>query len=362
MKILYVSLQNSKYGMGGAEQTLLDLALSMRNHHGAQVKIAVSEGDLYDKLQKEGFDTTALYFSKWRSLETFCNLKRAISRLKPDIIHSHHRFTTFLAATFFKHQAKIIHSEHVLRRDKKLLFRSGDFIIAGHETVRQNMMQHFGVADAKIGTIPYAVTPPEVCQDEVSRIRAKYNPKGSRTLILSVGRLVEQKGHAYLIDAVSKLSKSQRLKCRFLLAGDGPLEHQLKKKVRHEQLDDAFVFLGYTRPIEDYIAACDLMILPSLWEGMPLVVLKAFCLGKTVLASDIPGIREEILHEKTGYLVPPRSAKAIAQGLSFLLENPQKLQAIGTAAKTEASKKNSFSTMIEHHRKLYEKILAWGHS
>jgi len=118
-----------------------------------------------------------------------------------------------------------------------------------------------------------------------------------------------------------------------------------------------FVFLGYVRSMADYLAFCDFLILPSLWEGMPLVLLEAAASGRAVIATDIPGSRESLRAGQTGILVPPADAEALAGALRDFMEHPEKVRAMGEAGLRLSEREFSHAAMMKHYWDLYSALL-----
>jgi glycosyltransferase involved in cell wall biosynthesis len=141
-----------------------------------------------------------------------------------------------------------------------------------------------------------------------------------KKIVFSAGRLTEQKGFRHLIEAAAILGQ-KRDDTIFLIAGKGRLEGQLKKLVNTMGLDDKIHFLGFRENIDSYMTACDLFVLPSLFEGMPNVVMEAMASGKAVVATDVNGARELMMDEETGIIVPPANPEALAESMGRLLDD-----------------------------------------
>lgn len=355
MKILYTHLYDASFGMGGAEKVLLDLALAFKEK-GETVEAAVNQSRLAEKLSDAGIPVTRIYWSKPRTFHTLHRLKQTAARFQPDVIHSHHRYTTFLSDLFLKKTAPVLHTEHVLRFDKKLLFRTGDLVTAVHESVAQNLADYFRVDPRKIITIPNAVRKPEPGPARMNAIRQRMPKTKGELWALFIGRLEEQKGHIYLVDAVAALNSSERGRLRFVLAGDGSLEPMLKRRVAELGVEKNFFFLGHTDEVPEWLVLCDFVVLSSLWEGMPLSVLEAFSAAKAVLATDIPGTREVMVDQVTGWLVKAKDSNAFAEGLRRVLSRPEDAVSFGANAYRRWESEYSFDVMIERYRTAYESL------
>lgn len=355
MKILYTHLYNSKFRIGGAEKVLLDIARSMQESHGASALCLVNPGDFDQLLDQAKIQKRPIAWSKFKTPQTVSAIRAAIQDFQPDVIHSHHRYTTFLCDLFFKRKVPLIHTEHVLRQDKKIFFRYGHYTTAVHESVRQNLIHYFNVPEPNVLTIPNAVSvaPPDPAV--LSELRLRY-PNTIKTALV-IGRFEEQKGHVYLLEAVKEMSAQARQKLRILLAGDGSLEPIFREQAeKSKALGQVMHFLGHTPHVAEYLALCDFLILPSLWEGMPLSVLEAYDAGKPVVATDIPGTRETVKSGKTGLLVPAKDPIALARALETMVQDPGKCQGMAEQAKLWSKQEYSFSVMIQRYNDLYHRV------
>ncbi len=352
MKILYTHLYDAAFGMGGAEKVMLDIALAARAR-GLDVRAAINKSSLADDLRASGIDVTEIFWQKSKSFQTLAALKNVCRNFKPYLIHSHHRYTTFLADVFFKRHIPVLHTEHVLRKDKRVLFRAGTKVTAVHESVAKNLVDFYHVPSERIITIPNAVKAFHFRTPVLESLRAKFPKVSGQLQILCVGRLEEQKGHVFLLQAVSCLSESEKSKFVFFLAGDGSLEGELKKRARELGVEKQFYFLGHTQDVPELLAHSDLVVLPSLWEGMPLSILEAFSAGKPVLATDIPGTRETMVDQVTGWLVRPADSQALADGLRRLSAHREDLTRLGQNAFERWRTNYSFDVLMERYLAVY---------
>lgn len=170
------------------------------------------------------------------------------------------------------------------------------------------------------------------------------------------GRLEEQKGHRYLIEALPRvLEKIPALHVVF--AGDGSLRAELEISVRARGLDRSVHFLGYRQDWMNWMDATDIVALPSLYEGMPLVPIEAGAMGKPVLATAVDGTCEVVVNGQTGVLVPPAQPEALADALVTLLQDPEKQRALGEAGGLRARALFSLEQQVRETAQLYERLL-----
>ncbi|HEU4327293.1 MAG TPA: glycosyltransferase family 4 protein [Roseiflexaceae bacterium] len=129
-----------------------------------------------------------------------------------------------------------------------------------------------------------------------------------------VARLAEQKGLSFLIRAMP-LVRAELPGARLVIAGDGEQAEDLRALVEHHDLSDCVSLLGARSDAVDLIDSLDVFVLPSLWEGLPTVVMEAMLVDTPVVATDVAGTRDLVLDGQTGLLAPPRDPEALAAAM-----------------------------------------------
>jgi glycosyltransferase involved in cell wall biosynthesis len=357
MKILYAHLYDAAFKIGGAEKVLIDIAGAMKRDYKEDVRCAVNRGDIGDFFRELDIPIVEISWPKTKTLHTLAQMQQAIRNFSPDVIHSHHRYTTFLLDLFFKRDNRILHTEHVLRQDKRWLFRYGHLANGVHESVTQNLIQYFHVPPEHAKTIPNAVRVADPAFAKMTGLQKRFPRRQTEFYILVIGRFEEQKGHIYLVHALELLPVEVRCKIKILLAGTGSLEGAIREAVRRSGLENSFEFLGHTKEIPELLAFCDFLILPSLFEGMPLSILEAYAAGKTVIATDIPGSRELVRHGKTGLLVALKNPEALAAAIRQLAEHPEQIRGLAAAAHELSKKEYSYAVMTKRYHELYQTMI-----
>ncbi len=216
------------------------------------------------------------------------------------------------------------------------------------------------VADQLRRALPFAAPKLQVVHNGIpltpfeapARVAGEGWAAGGRPVVLTIARLHGQKGHAYLLEAAAALPEAV-----FVLAGDGPERGALEEQARCLGVADRVVFLGHRQDIPALLAQCDLFVLPSLFEGLPLSVLEAMAAGKPVVATDVGGTREAVSHGETGCLVPPGDPHALVVAIRSLLADPGRAQAMGRAARARARAEFSAEVMVRRVSHVYEELL-----
>lgn len=355
MNILFTHLYDSSSGLGGADRGVLELASAIKNRYGANMMVIANEGELLKELSARGVLVTAIPSSKVFTVQTLFILHKVIHHFHPDVIHSHHRYTTFLLDNFFKKKTRILHTERVIHRNKQWVYRYGHFVTTVSDGVRNNLIQSFHVPPECVLTIPNAVEPHLPDEEKIKQIHHDFRKANDEIFGLCTGRLHEQKGHVYLIEAVALLPENIRRKLKIFLGGDGPLHASLQKLVRDKNLEKNIIFLGYTSSIYEWLTVCDFLILPSLWEGLPRSVLEAMNMSKAVIATDIAGTNEAVIADFNGLLVPAKDSSALSKAILRFLTDPSLREKLLRGAR-ETAEKFSFDKMTLRYFELYSKL------
>ncbi len=172
-------------------------------------------------------------------------------------------------------------------------------------------------------------------------------------MILSVARLVEQKGMKYLIEAMKGLD------AKLVILGRGPKEKSLKKRVKKLGIEENVIFVTERIP-EDMLpkmyAASDIFALPSLYEPFGLVAVEAMASGKPVVVSRIGGLKE-IVTPEVGFLVEPRDPADMASKLALLLSSPELRKKMGKEARKRVEENFTWDKIVKDYKSFYEEVL-----
>jgi glycosyltransferase involved in cell wall biosynthesis len=167
-------------------------------------------------------------------------------------------------------------------------------------------------------------------------------------VVMTVSVLREGKGIEVLLDAVPMVPEA-----RFVIVGDGPLREKLEARAV-----DRVTWTGFRRDVPELLAASDLFVLPSLRDAYPTVLMEAMAAGLPVVSTRVGGIPEIVDDGRTGRLVPPGDAAALAKAISDLLGSPNEREALGQAARAEAERRFSTRAWVERLREIYGPRLA----
>lgn len=226
-----------------------------------------------------------------------------------------------------------------------------DGIITNSNTIK-NVYAGYGWFDEQFVKVIYnGITIPEniVAYDFSKRFPGK-------KIIYSAGRLSEQKGFTYLIEAAAILQKT-RSNLVFAISGEGKLESELKQQAINHGLEHSFIFLGLSDNIYPCLKGCDLFVLSSLYEGMPNVVMEAMAMQKAVVATNVNGVQELMVEGESGLIVPSKDPQALAKAIGHVIDNPEMLAAFGKKGYERVKKEFTMSAMADNlERYLQQKL------
>lgn len=287
-------------------------------------------------------------------LKTAKELRRIIRTEKITVIHTHHRMSAFYVAVLKLYKkCRFINTSHNTFYDKKALtffsYRHAELIACG-EMVKRNLVDCFGFSDSKVTVIRNAVDSfnEKVIEEEIiSSLRKK-----GCFIVGNVGRLSKQKGMEYYIQAVPTVLKQYPNTCFFVI-GSGDLEQKLRTIAKELSVEENIYFLGYRKDIQNLMSQLDLVVLSSLWEGLPLTLIEAFSVGRTVIATSVDGTIE-LVDGKTGILIEPKNSVQIAEQVIWMIEHPKEKMEMEQAARKRYEKEFSMKKFSKEYIKFYK--------
>lgn len=280
-------------------------------------------------------------------------LRYVVKKENITVIHTHHRMAAFYVSILGLYRNRVfINTSHNTFTDKVKLTRFSykhTHLIACGEMVKKNLVDVYGLENVTV--IHNAVKPftgPIISDPSITKLH-----EDGCIVIGNVGRLSEQKGVKYFISAIPKVVENHS-NARFLIVGSGEDEEKLKKQVSDLDLEKVVFFMGFRKDIQNLMSQMDLVVLSSLWEGLPLTPIEAFSVGKPVVATAVDGTTEIVEDGVNGYLVPAKDSKALAQAMNKILN--EKIEKYGAAARETFEKGFSFNVFSDAIIKYYEEL------
>jgi glycosyltransferase involved in cell wall biosynthesis len=356
-------------GFGGAEQVMLQLLEGLDRtrwrlvllHHGKPglARLVAGARELGTELR------VVPRVSRPGQLGRLPAFIRALRAERPAVFHAHlpaplNGRYGLLAAALSRVPA-VIATAHLVD-DVPLRFRASiiqrqatacvDRYIAVSGGVARRMRVRLGVPDRKIQVIRNGVEVGRVPRRADPRFRAALAGDAERPIVLTVARLDAQKGHAYLLAAAPDIPDAL-----FVFVGEGRERPALEAQARALGVAERVRFLGHRDDVPELLAACDVFVLPSRYEGLPLSVLEAMAAARPVVATAIEGTDEIVRHGETGLLVPPAAPSALAQGIRTVLADQALATRMGQAGRARVCREFSTSRMIDEVTGVYDELL-----
>jgi glycosyltransferase involved in cell wall biosynthesis len=294
---------------------------------------------------------------RWRQLVQLLRSGRV------DVVHAH-KFGSNLWAALLKPRSRLpvlIAHEHSwsyegrLRRvvDRELIARRADAIVAVSPSDRVRMIELERIPPEKVVFVPNGI--PDRLAGDGEHVRRDLGLVVSDSVVGTVCGLRPEKELETIVRALGSLA-SNRPGLRFVVVGDGPERERLERLA--DELGVQTLFLGH-RPNEempDLLAAMDVLVCSSRFEGMPLAVLEWMAAGKAIVASRVGGIPAILDHGEEAVLVPPRDYMAFAAEIARLLDDPAERERLGRAAQRRQREQFRFEQTIAQLESLYERL------
>ena len=327
--------------------------------------VSLRKKDLSEEtLESLGVDITYLHKSKFDPA-TLPALLKVIDRQKIDVLHLHgYGATTFgRLAGAMRHLPTIVH-EHANLTDTPWFQKVADaalepvtdIALAVSQSTADFVIKARQIPARKVKVVYLGVPLEEFSRQrpepEIIAARAELGIAPSDFAIGTVTRLHDSKGNSYLVDA-ARLVLNDRPHARFFVVGEGPLREPLEAQARALGMTDRFVFAGFAKDVARVVSAFDLSVFPSLWEGTPLTVFEALAMGKAIVATDADGLLDVLTHERDAIIVPKRNARALADGLIRVMDEPHTRDRLRAAA-YETGKQYDISAFVRKMERLYE--------
>ncbi|MDE2292812.1 MAG: glycosyltransferase [Elusimicrobia bacterium] len=367
-RVLFVSTSTT---VGGAEKTLYTLA-TLVDPRVAAVAGVVSlkpPGEYARRLAEDGVRVDSLELARSPGLKDLSRLAVVIQELQPDVVHAFMYQAIQLCRAVKRigyADFRLVSSPRVNYRTREPLSlwvdgwlkKADDLLVAECEASREYLLSRRGYAEDRVVTIRNGtdVAGWTVSKADRARLRRELGVTEGETLYGAVGRLDEQKGHVYLLEAVAKLRA--QLPVRVVLVGDGPLRAFLADKVRQLGLEGVAHLVGERSDVTAWLSAFDVFCLPSLWEGLPNALLEAMALGLPVVATKVDGVPEAVAHDVTGLLCAPKDSQALFLPMQDLAAEPALRRKLGDAARKTVLENFTLSRMVSSYEDVYKRVLA----
>jgi glycosyltransferase involved in cell wall biosynthesis len=356
---------------GGVEEHVAGLALRLPpDRFDVTVVCPASVRAFFAPLARDGRRVVALDLYRPRHLAAMRRLIGLLRAHSIDIVHSHQFTATMYAAPLARLAGvpAVVETPHLreawrrgwLKRSyliDRLVYTAVDRFVAVSRANQLHLTETKGCRANRVVQIHNGRDLSAFRPDPDGRAsrRASLGVRDDELLIVHIGRLAEQKGHRYLLDAYAHV-RTRVPGARMVFVGDGELRADLERCVRERGWTREVTFTGYRTEVRDFLAAADIVVLPSLFEGLPLAAVEAGAMGRPMVATDVDGTPEVVLHGVTGLLVPPADPGRLADALVELAIDAARRERLGAAAREFVLGRFGVEQHVARHVDLYTRL------
>ena len=351
----------------GAERLLCEVLRYRSDDLDYQV-VCLAEGGVFEPvIRAMGVPVTILGKRRGIDLRLVWRLWRWLRNSKPQIVHTH----LFTADTWGRLVARlagvplVFSTVHSVNSWQGRVHRLVDLTLALFTTrliactaqVAEKLHNQDGIDAGRIVTLANGVDLQRFADVTPVDIERELGASGGGPWLAVLGRLEPVKGQAYLLECLALL-RDQGIEFRCVLIGDGPERESLVEKVTRLQLADRVHLAGFRDEVPAWLAAIDVLVMPSRWEGLPMALLEAMALGKPVVAHAVGGIPDVLRDGQEGLLVPPHHPQQMMQALARLLGDTALRAQMGANALSRVRSHYSAEALARAYEKLYRDAMA----
>lgn len=355
--------------------------------NGLEVHCVCTIGEKEKELQKQGVIVHNIKIdrkiSPIENIKTIFKMIKLFIKVKPDIVHTH----TPVASVLGRIAAKIAKVPNIIYTAHGFYFHDGmskkqykiyfyiekvigkictDYIFTQSEEDYLTALENKFLKSSKNNHYLHISNGIDlndefninkVNEKKLEKVRFQHNIKNNDIIVTFIGRLVKEKGIIDLLEAYNKL-KSKNVK--FIILGglsDSERDKDTIKLIENYKKNTDIIFTGQVSNINEYLAISDIFCLPSYREGMPRSIIEAMAMKNAVIATRIRGSREEVVENETGFLVPIRSSKYIANKIDELVANSEKLRDFKNAGYIRAVKMYNEEIVVRKQLNIFEKLV-----
>ena len=372
MRKLRVLEMIDKPFLGGGQRTVLLLAQNLDKKRFEVSVCSGGPGPLVETLRGLGIPHLPATFSRKRFFTSVREIARILTDNRIDVLHTHGG----VAGLFGRWAARrgrrpvLVHTVHGIHylhyrnplarwgyvQLEKYLSRFTDAVVFVSEADLWSAQRRGLASGEKLALIKNGVDP-ALLKPAAQRtsLRKSLGLLPGQTVVGTVARLHRQKGIPYFLRA-AELVRQSHPQAAFVIVGGGPWEAKLKAEAARLRLAGNVVFPGERPNASALLSLFDIFVLPSLWEGLPFVLVEAAALAKPIVATNIDGVREVVRDGENGMLVPAADPASLASAIRLLLDDPGLARRLAALAKAQIPKGFTIREMIAQTERLYLKL------
>ncbi len=370
LKVLHIT---THLNIGGISSYLLILGSGMIKK-GHQVCVLSSGGGLSEEFKEREFHLLQFNIKTKSELNpklywALPQIIRLVKEKKFDIIHAHTRVTQVLA--YFIARATGVpvvttaHGYYKPRFGRRLFGCWGGRTIAISPLVAEELKNSHAVDPSRIKVVQNAIDTEDflrrLAQKNTSAVRKEYGIDEKAVVLGSVSRLVQDKGHEYLVKALSALRK-KNVNAFLLILGDGRERDNLQKLIKDLNLERHVKLVPGEKDVTKVLSVMDIFVHPATFrEGFGLSMMEAMIAGKPVVVTDIWAVNSYIKNAVNGYLVEPKNTQALADAIHRVISDPSLSKQVAEEGRRMAAEICSLDRMTGETEAVYQEAIEEGH-
>lgn len=348
----------------GGQAQVMHTVLGLRERGHRAALVAHPDGELFRRMS-EGLDLIPLAPRHEIDLAAAWRLSRVIRQLRPDVVQAHDPHGVAMAATALSitsptPKPPLVASRRVEFRIARNSFSRWkytqvDCFIANSAAIR-NRLAADGIPVRKIRVVHEGVDVERIVSMQPKNVQAEFFLPTHCPVVGNVAALAPHKGQQHLIDAAALVVR-QIPDARFVIVGDGEMRQQLEHQIHHIHLERHILLAGFRTDVLELTKGFDLFVMSSVSEGMCTALVDAMAASKAAVATAAGGIPEVMVDGETGFLVPPRDQRAMAQRLVQLLKDDALRARLGDAALRRARARFTVERMVDGTLGVYDGLI-----
>lgn len=353
--------------VAGMEKVIQTLCRTIdRDRFTVSVLCLRERAELAPDVEAEGTPVVALQ-DPYRGPDrlAFLKVRDYLHRVRADVVHSHNTqaFLDGTAGALLAGVRTVVHTDHARAFPDKWRYMTAEHIASWYayavvgcsHDATANVQRYLKVAPHKLHTIINGIdTRRYGNRIDVAATRASLGVTRPGPLIGVIARLQEQKGITYLLQAMPQLVAAEP-DATLVIAGQGAFEAELKAEAAAKGLGDRIRFVGVRHDVPELLQAFDVLVLPSLWEGLPIVILEAMASGCPIVSSAVGGIPAALGEGSAGVLVPSKDPSALTESILRVLRDPDLRRRITADARRRVDAEFSAEAMTRQYERLYRR-------
>ena len=365
MRKLHVVQVTPTMTVAGMEKVIQTICRTIdRDRFAVSVLCLRERAELANEVEAEGTPVVALQ-DPWVRADHFAFAKVAdyLRHVRADVVHSHNT-QAFLDGTLGAVLARVptvVHTDHARAYPDKWRYMTAERVASwyAHAVVgcsadaTDNVRKYLKVSPRKLHTIINGIDTRRYRRPaDLDATRASLGLPPVGRVIGVIARLQEQKGITYLLQAMPAIAAALS-DVTLVIAGQGAFEADLKAEAEATGIGERIRFVGVRHDIPELLQLFDVLVLPSLWEGLPIVILEAMAAGCPIVSTAVGGIPAALGQGDAGVLVPSLDAGALRDGVLRMLTDAGLRRRLTAAAARRVEAEFSAEAMTRHYERLY---------